>query len=62
MASGAPDGGFGHEETPEEVKSITDLHKLDPLLADRGHSDADIDNIFPGNWLRFFRAALPRSG
>lgn len=53
------DGGFGTEQTPEEIDTIVDLHKLDPILAARGYSDADLDGIFHGNWLRFFAEALP---
>ncbi len=53
------DGGFGTEQTPRDLKRITDLQKLDGLLKDRGYSDADIDAIFHGNWLRFFREHLP---
>jgi len=53
------DGGFGVEQTPWDLNTIADLQKLSPLLADRGYSDADIDLIFHGNWLRFFREALP---
>ena len=54
------DGGFGTEQTPGDFDSIADLHKLDPILANRGYSDADIDAIFFGNWLRFFSEALPQ--
>ena len=53
------DGGFGIEQTPNDLDTITDLQKLAGILAKRGYSDADIDGIFFGNWLRFFRAALP---
>ena len=53
------DGGFGTEQTPREVNSIADLHKLNAILAKRGYTDADIDGIFFGNWLRFFSEALP---
>jgi membrane dipeptidase len=53
------DGGFGTEQTPCDLKSIADLQKLEPLLAKRGYSDSDIDRIFHGNWLRFFRKSLP---
>jgi membrane dipeptidase len=53
------DGGFGYEQTPRDLNTITDLQKLDGILGARGYSDADIDLIFHGNWLRFFRAALP---
>lgn len=54
------DGGFGTEQTPRDLKSIFDLHKLEPILAKRGYSDADIDAIFFGNWLRFFTESLPK--
>ena len=54
------DGGFGTEETPTELDTIADLQKLAPLLASRGYSDGDIDRIFHGNWLAFFRNALPK--
>lgn len=53
------DGGFGNEETPAELRTIADLQKLDAILSSRGYSDADIDGIFHGNWLRFFRQTLP---
>jgi membrane dipeptidase len=54
------DGGFGTEQSPADLDTIADLQKLQGILASRGYSDADIDGIFHGNWLRFFRAALPR--
>jgi membrane dipeptidase len=53
------DGGFGTEQCPRELDSIADLHKLAPILESRGYSSADIDNIFFGNWFRFFSEALP---
>jgi membrane dipeptidase len=53
------DGGFGTEQSPCDLDTIADLQKLAPILADRGYHEADIDAIFHGNWLRFFRGALP---
>lgn len=53
------DGGFGTEQTPRDLDTITDVHKLEDVLARRGYSAADIDGIFYGNWLRFFGGALP---
>jgi membrane dipeptidase len=53
------DGGFGTEQTPRDLNTIADLQHLAPMLASRGYSDADIDAIFFGNWLRFFTTALP---
>lgn len=53
------DGGFGTEQTPRDLNKISDLQKLAGILSSRNYSDADIDLIFHGNWLRFFREALP---
>jgi membrane dipeptidase len=53
------DGGFGTEQSPAGIETIADLQKLDAILTGRGYSPADIDNVFHGNWLRFFLAALP---
>lgn len=54
------DGGYGTEQTPSDLKTIADLQKLDGLLAERGYSSQDIDKIFHGNWLGFFRRWLPK--
>lgn len=53
------DGGFGTEQTPGDLNTITDVHKLEEILSHRGYKPADIDGIFFGNWLRLFNAALP---
>jgi len=53
------DGGYGTEQTPMDLDSIADLVRLAPLLQQRGYSDADIDGIFQGNFLRFLRQHLP---
>jgi membrane dipeptidase len=53
------DGGFGTEQTPRDLDTITDVHKLEAILERRGYSSADIDAVFYGNWLRFFASALP---
>jgi membrane dipeptidase len=54
------DGGFGTEQVPSGLDRISDLQRLDGILAARGYPPADIDAIFHGNWLRFFREHLPR--
>jgi membrane dipeptidase len=54
------DGGYGTEQTPRDLDTITDVHKLEDILSRRGYSAADIDGIFYGNWLRFFGSALPK--
>ena len=52
------DGGYGTEQTPVGLDTIADLQKLADLLADRGYADPQIDAVFHGNWLRFFRRHL----
>ncbi len=54
------DGGFGTEQTPHGLDSIADLQKLGQVLSERGFSDDDVDAVFFGNWLRFFRRHLPQ--
>ena len=53
------DGGFGMEQTPQDVSSIAALQRLDGLLAARGYSSEDIDRILHGNFIRFLQAHLP---
>jgi membrane dipeptidase len=52
------DGAFGTEQTPQDVDSIADLGRLGALLRARGYSEADIEGIMSGNFLRFLRATL----
>jgi membrane dipeptidase len=54
------DGGFGNEQTPRDVDTIADIHKLEAIFEKRGYKSADIDGIFFGNALRFFSEALPK--
>jgi membrane dipeptidase len=54
------DGGFGTEQTPRDLDTITDVHKLEEILGKRGYKDFDLDAIFFGNALRFFSNALPK--
>jgi membrane dipeptidase len=51
------DGIFGTEQSPWDLNSIADLQKYTSILAKRGYKEADIENIFHGNWLRFLRKA-----
>lgn len=53
------DGGFGAERCPVGLDSCEDLHKIGPIMVDRGYSDADIAGFYHGNWLRFLRRVLP---
>ena len=52
------DGGYGTEQTPVGLDTIADLQKLADLLSARGYADPRIDDLFHGNWLRFFRQHL----
>lgn len=51
------DGGYGTEQSPNDLDTIADLQMLVGLLSDRGYSDEDITNILHGNWLRLLRQA-----
>jgi membrane dipeptidase len=54
------DGGFGTEQVPVGLDRISELQKLDAILTSRGYPSEAVDDIFHGNWLRFFRQNLPR--
>ena len=51
------DGAFGKEQCPYDLETIADLQNIPALLRKRGYSQADIENIMHGNWLRFLRRA-----
>lgn len=51
------DGIFGTEQSPWDLNSIADLQKYQDILARRGYKQADVENIFHKNWLRFLRKA-----
>ena len=51
------DGAFGTEQGPADVDTIADLQKLPALLAARGYSADDVENVCSGNFLRFLRKA-----
>jgi len=55
------DGGFGNNQTPHDLRSITDVHKVATILQERGYHNHEVDAIFFNNWLRFFRSALPKA-
>ena len=58
-AIGSDVGGTNH--MPSDFNTIADLQNLAPILVARGYTETDIDNIFYGNWLRFFQQWLPKS-
>ncbi len=51
------DGGFGTEQAPLDVDTISDVHTLLALLGRRGYDQTDLSNIAHGNWLGFLRKA-----
>jgi membrane dipeptidase len=53
------DGGFGAEQSPAGLNTIADVQNLTHFLEQRGYSTTAVDDIFHGNWLRFFRNHLP---
>ena len=53
------DGAFGKEQCPSDLETIADLQKLPGILQVRGYSEADIEGIMGGNWIRFLRNTLP---
>lgn len=53
------DGGFGVEEMPAGINTVADLQKIGDALAQRGFSDADVEAVMSGNFLRVLRQGLP---
>jgi membrane dipeptidase len=53
------DGGFGSESAPSEIDTVDDLYRVGEALADAGFSDADVELVLSGNWLRLLRRGLP---
>jgi membrane dipeptidase len=51
------DGAYGKEQSPYDLETIADLQRIPELLAKRGYSPEDIDNVAHGNWLRFLKKA-----
>jgi membrane dipeptidase len=52
------DGGYGREQCPHDVETIADLHKLKGILASRGYSSTDVEDIFRNNAIGFLRNNL----
>jgi membrane dipeptidase len=51
------DGAFGREQCPADVETIADLARLPDILARRGYSEADVEAVAHGNFLRVLSAA-----
>lgn len=52
------DGGYGNEQTPADLDTISDLTNFMNRLQDAGYGQSDLDAISHGNFLQFLRAAL----
>ncbi|MFN8450888.1 MAG: membrane dipeptidase [Anaerolineae bacterium] len=53
------DGGFGVENIPAGMDTITDVWRIGDGLRARGYAEADIEAILGGNMLRKLRQSLP---
>jgi membrane dipeptidase len=55
------DGGQGAESAPAELDTIADLPRIADALSRRGYTDAAVEAIMGGNWLRVLRKHLPQA-
>ncbi len=51
------DGGYGLEQSPSDLDTISDLQRLPDLFRARGYTDEDIAGIMHGNFIRFLSEA-----
>ena len=49
------DGAFGKEQSPSDLDTIADLQKVPLMLADKGYSEKDIQNIMHLNFIAFLQ-------
>ena len=50
------DGGFGTEQSPEDLDTIADLRALEALLSERDFTAAERTRVFHGSWLSWLRS------
>ncbi len=50
------DGGFGLEESPSEIDTVADLHKVGLVVPDEVRGA-----VLGTNWLNFLRSSLPQT-
>jgi membrane dipeptidase len=55
------DGGLGLQSVPPGIDTIADLHKIIPLLQEKGYTEGHIAAIFGGNWLSLLQSSLPKA-
>lgn len=51
------DGGFGREQSPQDLDTIADLARLPDMLRERGYTEPDVSGVMHGNWIRFLENA-----
>jgi membrane dipeptidase len=56
------DGAFGREQCPADIHTIADLARLPEVLRRRGYSEADVEAVAHGNFVRFLREAWGQVG
>jgi len=54
------DGGFGREQSPDDLDTIADLQRIGEILSGRGYKPEDVMAVMHGNWLQLLRAAWGR--
>ena len=52
------DGGFGREESPRDLDTIADHHRITDILESRGYDEEEVAGIMHGNWLRVLETSL----
>lgn len=50
------DGGYGTEQSPNDLDTIADLQKIPAILRRRGYADSDVEGIMYGNWTRLLKS------
>ena len=53
------DGGYGTEQCPRDLDTVSDVQTVSAMLRSRGYSEADVALVMHGNWLRLLRETLP---
>ncbi|MEO6061626.1 MAG: membrane dipeptidase [Thermoflexales bacterium] len=56
---GDTDGQGGADGAPADVDTVADYQKLEKVLNRRGYASYDVEDIFIGNWARFYLRWLP---
>ncbi len=55
------DGGLGVQSVPVDIDTIADLRKINPILYQKGYTEADVSAILGESWLIFLQNTLPEA-